>query len=134
MKWKPALILIAVLLLGIAGGVLIDRVYLGTRVPRTGQLLRSSEKVLRIFTRELGLNEKQVAAIKPVLKDYRRRFWEVERPRFRKFRKLHREWMRLIIKELTPEQAEIFKNKMGKYFKRVRQRRRRRFGTDPASP
>ncbi|MFC1491450.1 hypothetical protein ACFLQ0_02545 [Nitrospinota bacterium] len=134
MRWKPALVLIGVLLLGAAAGALSDRAYLAyleSRKPGGARAVRSPASVLDLWTEKFDLTPEQRAKILPILKAYRVNRWKQLQKNIDELEKFIADLMRQVRPTLNPDQLERY-DRFWRRFSELRRRgRERRFGKPP---
>ncbi len=125
MKRKALWALIGVFLLGMGGGVLLDRAYLGFWGGgwRGGPEKRQA-RILGFLSRKLDLSEAQRAEIAPVLRTTWKELGDVRAEAFRKIDRVLEKGGERIRPVLNPEQDRKFE----RLIKKFRERRHRRGG------
>lgn len=108
-KAKITATLIAIFAAGaIAGGFAVSAFSDRGRPPVLGNL---SERQMSRMASELELTDDQIARIQPIVEDISEEIRSVRRKSMTEFVRLYNEMEKRVIAELTPEQAEIFKER-----------------------
>lgn len=134
MRWKPALVLIGVLLLGGVAGVISDRAYLQYLESRKlggGRAVRSPAKLLDGWTKKFDLTPAQRVKILPILKAYRLDRWQQILRYFGATNESVAKLRREVRPTLNPDQIERYERFWKKFLKIRARRRNRKYGAPP---
>jgi len=123
MKWKALVVLLVVFLLGIGGGIVIDRVLLSPFGP-VAHARRSPERLLHRLTRTLELSAAQQADVHRILKTTRAELGTLRRNMRQEVHVVLASSERQIMEVLKPDQRDAFRTLMAEH----RARRHRWFG------
>ena len=134
MKWKALVVLLVVFLLGIGGGIVVDRVVLSP-FGAVAHARRSPERLLHRLTRTLDLSETQQVDVRRILKATRAELGTLRRNMHREVHAVLASSERRIHEVLKPDQRDAFRTLMTEHrTRRHRWFRRRHLGKFPPSP
>jgi len=132
MKWKALMVLLVVFLLGIGGGIVVDRVVLSPFGP-VAHTRRSPERLLHRLTRSLELSADQQVDVRRILKATRAELGTLRRNMRQEVHAVLTSSERQIIEVLKPDQRDAFRTLMAEHRAR-RHRWFRRHHQDKFSP
>lgn len=134
MRWKALVVLLVVFLLGMGGGVAVDRVVLSP-FGAVGHARRSPERLLHRLTRNLSLSEAQQTDVRRILKATRAELDTLRRNMRQEVHAVLASAERRITEVLKPDQRDAFRTLMAEHrAHRRRWFRRRPWGKSPPPP
>jgi hypothetical protein len=134
MKWKALVVLLVVFLLGIGGGIVVDRVVLSPFGP-IAHTRRSPERLLHRLTRSLELSADQQVVVRRILKATRAELGTLRRNMRQEVHAVLTSSERQIIEVLKPDQRDAFRTLMAEHrARRHRWLRRHHQSKSPPSP
>jgi hypothetical protein len=111
MKWKALVVLLVVFLLGIGGGIVVDRVVLSP-FGAVAHTRRSPERLLYRLTRTLDLSAAQQVDVRRILKATRAELGDLRRNMRQEVHTVLDSSERQIIEVLKPDQRDAFRTLM----------------------
>ena len=114
MKWKALVVLLVVFLLGIGGGIVVDRVIFSPFGP-VAHTRRSPERLLYRLTRTLDLSAAQQGDVRRILKATRAELGTLRRNMRQEVHAVLASSERQIIEVLKPDQRDAFRTLMAEH-------------------
>jgi hypothetical protein len=114
MKWKALVVLIVVFLLGLGGGIVVDRVVLSP-FGAVGHARQSPERLLHRLTRTLGLSTTQQVEVRRILKATRAELGTLRRHMRQEVHTALAASERQIIEVLKPDQRDAFRTLLAEH-------------------
>ncbi|MDH3598374.1 MAG: hypothetical protein OEU26_01905 [Candidatus Tectomicrobia bacterium] len=134
MRWKALVVLLVVFLLGIGGGIVVDRVVLSP-FGAVGHARRSPARLLHRLTRTLDLSEAQQTDVRRILKATRAELGTLRRNMRQEVHAVLASSERRITEVLKPDQRDAFRTLMAEHrARRHRWFRPRHWGKSPPPP
>ena len=134
MKWKALVVLLVVFLLGIGGGIVVDRVVLSPFGP-IAHTRRSPERLLHRLIRSLELSADQQVVVRRILEATRAELGTLRRNMRQEVHAVLASSERQIIEILKPDQRDAFRTLMAEHrARRHRWLRRHHQSNSPPPP